>query len=136
VTTYILDASAILRFLDREVGWERVAQTLTEAMGRTVKLSMSAVQWGEVAGAVRKKRGVVAELQALGLLGRFPLQVEAATDGRAMLAAELKVDRKLGYADAFAAELAISLDASVLLTADYGFKAVEDLARIEFLPQK
>lgn len=136
MTTYVLDASAILRFLDREAGWERVAQILTESMGRAVKLSMSAVQWGEVAGAVRKKRGVVAELRALGLLGRFPLLVEAATDGRAMRAAELKVDRKLGYADAFAAELAMSLESSVLVTADYGFKVVEDMARIEFLPQK
>jgi hypothetical protein len=49
-------------------------------------------------------------------------------------AAEVKVDRNIGYAHAFALNLAMDLPRHVLVTADYGFKAVEDLARIEFLP--
>jgi hypothetical protein len=51
-------------------------------------------------------------------------------------AAELRVDRKISYADAFAAELAVGIADHVLVTADYGFKAVEDLTRVEFLPAK
>jgi hypothetical protein len=46
------------------------------------------------------------------------------------------VDRKISYADAFALDLAMASLEHILVTADYGFKAVDDLARIEFLPAK
>ena len=48
----------------------------------------------------------------------------------------MRVDRKITYADAFALDLAMDSAEHVLVTADYGFKAVEDVARIEFLPAK
>jgi len=51
-------------------------------------------------------------------------------------AAEIKVDRKVSYADAIALELAMSFADHLFVTADYGFKDVADLARIEFLPLK
>jgi predicted nucleic acid-binding protein len=51
-------------------------------------------------------------------------------------AAEIKEDRKLAYADAFAIELAMDSPDHLLVTADYDFKEVADLARIEFLPVK
>ena len=38
--------------------------------------------------------------------------------------------------DAFAVHLAMDSPDHILVTADYDFKAVEDLARIEFLPAK
>jgi predicted nucleic acid-binding protein len=55
---------------------------------------------------------------------------------RAVRAAEIKEDRKISYADAFALDLAADSANCVLVTADFGFKAVTDLARIEFLPAK
>lgn len=134
--TYILDASAVLRFCDREAGWERVADLLKQSMGRTAQLCLSAVQWGEVLGAVRKKKGVAAEARTLALLSRFPLQIVPVTAENAVRAAHLKVDRKIAYADAFAAVLVQDTPESLLLTADYGFKLVEDLISVEFLPQK
>ncbi|MGH9600365.1 MAG: PIN domain-containing protein, partial [Terracidiphilus sp.] len=59
-----------------------------------------------------------------------------ATADRAVRAANLKVDRSVSYADAFALDLAMDSPDHVLVTADYDFKRVEDLARIEFLPAK
>jgi hypothetical protein len=59
-----------------------------------------------------------------------------ATAERAVRAASLKVDRNLAYADGFAIDLAMESPDHVLLTADYGFKSVDDVARIEFLPAK
>jgi len=55
---------------------------------------------------------------------------------RAVHAADLKVDRNIAYADSFAIDLAMDSREHILVTADYDFKAVEDLARIEFLPAK
>ncbi len=136
MTVFVLDASAVLRFLDREAGWDRIAKILKDSMGQRAEIAISAVQWGEIAGAVRKKRGAPAQNHVMGVLAQFPFQTEAATGIRAVRAAEFKVDRKISYADAFALELAMESVDHVLVTADYGFKAVDDLARIEFLPSK
>jgi predicted nucleic acid-binding protein len=136
VTVFVLDASAILRFIDKEAGWNRVAAILTAKMDQTVEIAISAVQWGEVAGAVRKKLGLPGQERALGILARFQPQIVTVSGERAVRAAALKVDRKIAYADAFALELAMESPDHVLVTADYGFKPVEDLARIEFLPAK
>lgn len=58
------------------------------------------------------------------------------TGERAVRAAELKVDHGIAFADAIALELAIGSPDHIFLTADYGFKSVDKLARIEFLPNK
>lgn len=63
-------------------------------------------------------------------------RIVPATGERAVRAAELKVDHGLGYADAFALELAVSTPDALLVTADYGFQSAADLASIEFLPAK
>ena len=72
----------------------------------------------------------------MGILAQFQPQIVTVSGERAVRAAALKVDRKIGYADAFALEWAMESPDRVLVTADYGFKPVEDLARIEFLPVK
>jgi len=97
---------------------------------------MSAVQWGEVAGLVRRRRGHSAQQQALNDLGFFQMRIEPATPARAVRAAEIKEDRKVPYADAFVLELALDSPNSVVLTADFDFKKVSHLAKIEFLPLK
>jgi predicted nucleic acid-binding protein len=136
VTVFVLDASAALRFLDKEAGWDRIAAILTAKRSKLAELTVSAVQWGEIAGAVRKKQGSFAQSRAMGIFAQFQPIIVAATGERAIRAAEIKVDRKISYADAFALELAMDSPEHVLVTADYGFKAVDDLAQIEFLPVK
>ena len=134
MTIFVLDSSAVLRFVDKEAGWNRIATILAAQMDQTAEVEISAVQWGEIAGAVRKKLGVAGQNRALGLLAQFQLRIISATAERAVRAAEIKSDRKLPYADAFALELAMDLPDRVLVTADYDFKKVDDLAQIEFLP--
>jgi PIN domain nuclease of toxin-antitoxin system len=136
VTTYVLDSSAVLRMLDKEAGWERVAAILDSYWNRMCEVEISAVQWGEIAGSVRKRAGVTEQNRAMQKLGELQPRIAAATEDRAVRAAELKVDRKISYADAFALELAMESPERVLVTADYDFKKVGDLANIEFLPLK
>jgi len=136
VKVFVLDSPAILRLLDSEAGADRVEEILLDNAAQAAEVAISAVQWGEVAGLVRKKRGEIAQTQALQDLGRFKLRIEPASAERAVRAAEIKEDRKFPYADAFALELAISSPHSVLITADYDFKRVADLTTIEFLPVK
>jgi PIN domain nuclease of toxin-antitoxin system len=136
MTTYVLDSSAALRFLDDGAGAGRVEEILGACAGRRAELSISAVQWGEIAGKLRKRLGVRDEMRVLSSLLPSEVAIVPVTADRAVHAAGLRVDRNIGYADAFALELAMESAEHVLVTADYGFKPVEDLARIEFLPLK
>jgi predicted nucleic acid-binding protein len=94
------------------------------------------VQWGEIAGVQRKRFGAQEQKRALQSLLQIDIKVVPASAERAERAAEIKVDRKLAYADAFAIELAMDSPDHLLVTADYDFKDVADLAQIEFLPAK
>jgi predicted nucleic acid-binding protein len=135
MTTFVLDASAVIRYADREPGAERVREILIACTAWKADLCISAVQWGEVAGNLRKRFGALREEALLGALLPSEVRIVPATAERAVRAAALKVDRNLAYAGGFALNLAMDSPDHVLVTADYGFKTVEDLARIEFLPR-
>ena len=134
--TYVLDSSAALRYFDDGAGADRVEEVLGACASRQANLTMSAVQWGEIAGKLRKRFGESDEMRLLGGLLPSEATIIPASADRAVHAAALKVDRNIAYADAFAVELAMGSPEHILVTADYEFKAVEDLARIEFLPAK
>lgn len=136
MTMYVFDSSAVIRYLDNEAGSDRVELIIKECIAGRVGVLISAVQWGEVAGNIRKSFGSQREAQTLSGILAYDLEIVPATGERAVRAADLKVDRKISYADAFALELSMESADHVLVTADYGFKAVDDLARIEFLPAK
>jgi PIN domain nuclease of toxin-antitoxin system len=134
--TYVLDSSAVLRYVDDGVGADRVEQIISECAGWQAQLSISAVQWGEVAGKLRKRFGPTDEGRILSSLLPSEATIVPVSADRAVHAANLKVDRNMAYADGFAIDLAMDSAQHVLVTADYDFKAVDDLARIEFLPAK
>jgi predicted nucleic acid-binding protein len=136
MTTYVLDSSAALRYVDNEAGTDRIHEILLACASRRAELCISAMQWGEIAGKVRKRYGVAVETSILSTLLPSEAVVVPATAERAVRAAALKVGRNLPYADAFAVDLAMDSPDHILVTADYGFKDVEDLARMEFLPAK
>ena len=85
---------------------------------------------------LRKRFGPARQAHILSSLLPSEAEITPANAESAVHAAGMKVDRKISYADAFALDLAMASPDHVLLTADYGFKQVDDLARIEFLPAK
>jgi predicted nucleic acid-binding protein len=136
MTVFVLDSSAVLRFIDKEAGAERVREIFRTCAGGRDEVSISAVQWGEVAGSLRKRFGALAQKRILESLALLQPGIVPATAERAVRAAELRIDRKLAYADAFALDLAMDSPDHVLITADFDFKALAGLAQIEFLPAK
>src|SRR6266404_1916418 len=106
MVTYVLDASAILRYLDDEAGAARVAEIIKSHLaGRAVAI-VSAVHWGEVAGITCKAHGKQAMEMVLSRLSAFGLQVVAVDGDRAVGAALIKIKRDLRYVDALGVELA------------------------------
>jgi predicted nucleic acid-binding protein len=136
MTTYVLDSSALIRYIDDEAGADRVEAILKACVAGKAKVWISAVQWGEVAGNLRSRFGASKEQGVLSVVLPNEAEIVSASGDRAVRAADVKADRKIPYADAFALELAMNAAECVLVTADYEFKAVADLASVAFLPTK
>ena len=140
---FVLDASAILRFTDREPGFDHIRLLLLEAAQGSTRLLISAVNWGEIVAVLYKKDNRTAET-ILGNLAALPINVVAVDAGSATEAGEFKWTHNVPYADAFAGSLTARCsrsgnksDQATLVTADYDFKNVtKGTIRIEFLPSK
>lgn len=135
--TYVLDASAILRFLDGEAGSDRVAEILkSHAAGRDDAV-IPALHWGEAVGVIYKRQmqGPAGWQTAWDRLHALKIEAVPATVDRAIRSALTHVTLKIPYVDSFAVELA-SQPNHVLVTADFDFKPAANIISIEFLPTK
>ena len=131
----VLDANALISFIElRRVAAEKVRDLLAEALRQDVPLLMSAVNWGEVLYVVWRRHGELKARSAEITLQQLPIVVMSADQPRASRAAALKHKHNLGFADAFAAELAIERDA-LLVTADPDFAKVGKALLVYSLPR-
>ena len=132
---YVLDANALVGlFEDRDGIADKVERLLREAARQDVPLLMSAVSWGEVFHTEWKTRGEEKAWQAETALQEMPIAVIGVDLGRASRAGALKRKHGLGYADAYAAELAIEHGAW-LVTADPEFAKVGKSLSVYPLPR-
>jgi PIN domain nuclease of toxin-antitoxin system len=136
MVTFVLDASAILRFLDGEAGVVRVKDIFRSALRDECKVVVSAVNWGEVVGKLHKRHGPEIATNRADRLLRMKLEVVSATAERAARSGILKVMQKIPYADAFGVELAGDSADHVLITADFDVLPAANDISIEFLPIK
>ena len=132
---YVLDANALIGlFEDREGTAEKVEQLFTEALRQDLPLLMSAVNWGEVFYVSWRRHGETQARAAEANIKDMPIAIIAADRDRASHAAAIKQKHNLGYADAFAAELAIERGAW-LVTADPLFAKVGKALSVFPLPR-
>ena len=121
---YALDANALTGFFEGRTGVaEKVERLLAQALQQGVPLLMSAVNWGEVFSVAYRRHGEAKAREAEARLQELPIAVITIDRERASRAGALKQKHSLGYADAFAAELAIERGAW-LVTADPEFSKV------------
>jgi predicted nucleic acid-binding protein len=132
---YVLDANALVGlFEDRKVVAEKVDRLLRDALLKGLPLLMSSVNWGEVFYTEWRYRGEAKAREAEAKLHVMPIAVISVDQERATRAGALKQKHGLGYADAFAAELAIERGAW-LVTADPEFAKVGQALSIYSLPR-
>jgi predicted nucleic acid-binding protein len=136
MVTYVLDSSAILRYLDDEAGAARVAEIIKSHLAGGCGAIIAAPHWGEVAGITCKAHGRDAMNLVLSRLEAFGFAVVPATADRAVRAALIKLKRQIPYVDAFGVELAAEASDRIFVTADYDFKPASRNVKIEFLPAK
>jgi ribonuclease VapC len=112
---YVLDASAVIRYLTNGIGEEKVDALIRRSRQREVRLRISMVNWGEalyvLAGMVGLEKAT-SDLKAMSAV----MESVAIDEELAEAAAIVKFHYKLGYADCFAAALAMRMDATLVTT--------------------
>jgi predicted nucleic acid-binding protein len=120
-TTYVLDASAVLDFVEDGPGAERVEQLIKQARGNGTPLLMSVLNWGEVFYHSWQQRGEESAKRIIADLSRLPIELVPVDLSQALKAGEFKVVHKIPYVDCIAAALSV-LRQSTLVTADRDFE--------------
>jgi len=118
--SYVLDANVLLGYLATRGGAEETERLFQDGEHGRSELLMSTVNWGEVYYVLRR-RCDAAETRKVMSQFRLGLTLVGADEAVAERAAELKSTYKIGYADAYAAELAIS-NGATLVTSDSEFR--------------
>ncbi len=134
MVTFVLDASAVFRYLEAEEGRFRVTEVLKGCLAGKHSAAISCVQWGEIAYLLYKRHGALQAEATLEDLLASGIEVVTASADRAVKAGIIKARRRIPYADAFGVELAGDSPDHVLMTADFEVKPAENDVRIEFLP--
>jgi ribonuclease VapC len=128
----ILDAHALLVFLEREVGFEKVENFFISATEKDNYLLMTSVNYGEVYYIVLRECGQDKADEIERIIKTLPIEIVDVNIQLAKEAARLKAIKKISYADCFAAALA-RLHKGEVITGDKEFKAVEDDVKIAWI---
>jgi len=132
VRTWVLDASALMTFFEDRAGAGKVEELLAKAAETKRPLLMSAANWGEVYYSVWRARGETAAEAKLREIGQLPIRILNVDMELAKLAASLKAQHDLPYADCFAAALALARKATVV-TSDKDFERAGNVVKALWL---
>jgi predicted nucleic acid-binding protein len=128
----VLDAFAMLAYLQKERGSDRVRELLAGG-GENDRVIMNSINIGEVYYILARERSAQeAELFIDLIIPALNIRIELNNLQDVMAAAGIKASHAISYADAFAAATAQKHEA-VLVTGDPDFKLVEKLIDIEWL---
>jgi len=127
--TYVLDSSALMTFFENRPGAGKVEELLAGAADAQRPLAMSVINWGEVCYSIWRAHGEKAATAKLQEIAQLPIQVFDVDRELAKLAASLKAQNPLPYADCFAAALAQARKAT-LVTSDKAFERARPALKI------
>ena len=125
----VLDASALMVYLEKEPGYEKVKDLFIRSAESDKEILMTAVNLGEVYYVLIKNHGLNEADEILQLIHTFPIEIVPIDLALSKQAAIFKAAKKLPFVDSFAAALA-KLRKGELVTSDKDFKAVEGEIKI------
>lgn len=128
----VLDSYAILVFLFRQQGHEKVLDLLERSAGTEKPLLITAPNWAEVRYMVERKAGSQHWPEVRTKLRALPIEIVPADEALAEQAGALKANHKMSLADCFAAALA-QLRKADLYTGDPEFHCVEKEIRVVWI---
>ena len=128
----VLDSYAVLAFLFKESGYEKILNLVEKASELDQVLLVTSPNWAEVRYQVERKLGRARWDETRPKLLVLPIEVVAVDRELAEMAGESKVIRKMSLAECFAAALARQRKLD-LYTGDPEFKAVEKEIKVVWI---
>ena len=129
----LLDSFALLTYLNKEDGFEKVRRLLADAQSSRQSVLMNELNVGETYWIIHRKCGREQAEYFLGpVLKGLPISVISNNFDAVISAAKIKARYALSFADCFAVATA-QRESAVVLTGDPEFKNVAELVEIEWL---
>jgi predicted nucleic acid-binding protein len=119
--SYVLDANALIDFVESAPGTRKVDQLLHAAGREQADIFVSVMNLGEVFYWLWIKRSEERARKTIDGFSRLPIRIVAVDLPQAIKAGELKALHKIPYVDCIAAALALQHRAT-LVTADRDFE--------------
>jgi predicted nucleic acid-binding protein len=124
VASPVLDSFALLVFLFKEKGHQKLIDLFDAAADSDEPALIAAPNWAEVRYIVERKVGSARWHEVRTTLLALPLQIVPADQTLAETAGAMKTTKRMSLADCFAAALA-QMNGVAVYTGDPEFKAVE-----------
>ena len=129
----LLDSYALLAYLNKEDGFEKVRNVLANAQKSSLPVLMNELNVGETYYILYRKRGhEQAEYFLDIILAGLPISMISNDFNAVISASKIKARNALSFADCFAVATA-QRENAVILTGDPEFKNVEKLVKIDWL---
>lgn len=129
---YVLDTYALMAYLRREASYQTVRAVILGTLQGSDESFMSVINLGELFYMQARKSGMTQAENSIRFTRRAGIAIERATTDRVLSAARIKASFSLSYADAFAAALALELNAT-LVTGDQEYKPLEPNLKVLWL---
>ena len=129
----LLDSYALLAYLNKEAGFEKVRNVLADAQKCNHLVLMNELNVGETFYILYRKRGTdQAEYFLDTVLAGLPISMISNDFNAVISASKIKARHALSFADCFAIATA-QRENAIILTGDSEFKNVEKLVEIDWL---
>jgi ribonuclease VapC len=128
----LFDAHAILRWTQKEQGYQKVKSLLIACREESALGYMNQINLGEVYYKTIRAIRLEEAQKFLENFLRLPLSIILPDSELIWKASEIKAEYAISYADCFAAATAIRYKATIL-TGDPEFKKIESLVSVEWL---
>jgi predicted nucleic acid-binding protein len=126
---FIFDSHALLKFFQREKGYEQVIHLLEEIKKVGTKKYLNAINLGEIIYSTKREFGDQKKVEVLANIERLSFTVLPVPNNLIFQAAEYKAQYGISYADCFVLASALEYKATIV-TGDPEFKKVEHLIEI------
>jgi ribonuclease VapC len=129
---FIFDSHALLKFFQKEKGYEKVVHLLEEIRKTGATKYINAINLGEIIYSTKKEFGDQKKLEVLANIERLSFTILPIPNNLIFQAAEYKAQYAISYTDCFALASAVEHKAT-LVTGDPEFKKVEHLVDIVWI---
>jgi len=128
----LFDAHAILRWTQKEAGYQEVRSAMIACREKSVTGYMSQINLGEVYYKTIRAIGIDEAKRVLENFLRLPINIILPDSDLIWEASEIKAEYSISYADCFAAATAVRYKATIL-TGDPEFRKLGTIVSVEWL---